>query len=58
MKYIIILYWIHNNNKIVSMKYSKILGIMLAFQLYEYTLESTEVRYDDIDGKLMKGDIM
>jgi hypothetical protein len=40
------------------MKYSKILGIMLAFQLYEYTLESTEVRYDDIDGKLMKGDIM
>ncbi|KAH0950931.1 hypothetical protein HN011_003249 [Eciton burchellii] len=36
----------------------KILGIMLAFQLYEYTLESTEVRYDDIDGKLMKGDII
>ncbi|XP_011340921.1 angiotensin-converting enzyme 2 [Ooceraea biroi] len=36
----------------------KILGIMVAFQLYEYTLESTEVRYDDIDGKLMKGEII
>ena len=36
----------------------KILGIMISFLLYEYTLDSTEVRYDSIDGKLMNGNII
>nr|XP_012222251.1 PREDICTED: angiotensin-converting enzyme-like isoform X2 [Linepithema humile] len=36
----------------------KILGIILAFQLYDYTLESTEVRYDNITGKLINGKII
>lgn len=38
--------------------HSKILGTMLAFQLYEYTLDSNEVRYDNITGKLMHANIM
>lgn len=37
---------------------SKILGIMVSFLLYEYTLDSTEVRYDDINGKLLNGNII
>ncbi|XP_029664757.1 angiotensin-converting enzyme-related protein-like isoform X2 [Formica exsecta] len=36
----------------------KILGIMISFLLYEYTLDSTEVRYNGIDGKLMNGNII
>ncbi|XP_012521401.1 angiotensin-converting enzyme 2 [Monomorium pharaonis] len=35
----------------------KILGIMLSFQLYEYIMDSTEVRYN-IDGKLMNGNVI
>ncbi|XP_029161512.1 angiotensin-converting enzyme-like [Nylanderia fulva] len=35
-----------------------ILGIMVSFLLYEYTVDSTEVRYDDIDGKLLNGNII
>ncbi|XP_032684214.1 angiotensin-converting enzyme 2-like isoform X2 [Odontomachus brunneus] len=31
----------------------KILGTFLAFQLYEYIADSTEVRYNNIDGKFM-----
>lgn len=31
---------------------------MLAFQLYEYNMDSIEVRYNDIDRKLMNGNIM
>ncbi|XP_020295000.1 angiotensin-converting enzyme-like isoform X2 [Pseudomyrmex gracilis] len=37
---------------------SKILGTILAFQLYEYTLESNEVRYDSINGKLIQANII
>ncbi|KAL6425876.1 hypothetical protein ACFW04_008893 [Cataglyphis niger] len=36
----------------------KILGIMISFLLYEYTLDSTEVRYNSIDGKLMNSNII
>ncbi|XP_025987532.2 angiotensin-converting enzyme 2 isoform X2 [Solenopsis invicta] len=36
----------------------KILGTLLAFQLYEYNLDSTEVRYNDIDGKVMTNDVI
>ncbi|XP_011703088.1 PREDICTED: angiotensin-converting enzyme 2-like [Wasmannia auropunctata] len=36
----------------------KILGTMLAFQLYEYNMDSTEVRYNNIEGKLMNGNII
>ncbi|XP_071647514.1 angiotensin-converting enzyme isoform X1 [Temnothorax longispinosus] len=36
----------------------KILGTMLSFQLYEYNMDSTEVRYNDIDGKLINGNII
>lgn len=43
---------------ILKIYYSKILGIMISFLLYEYTLDSTEVRYNGIDGKLMNGNIM
>jgi len=31
---------------------------MVSFLLYEYTLDSTEVRYSEIDGKLINGNIM
>jgi len=36
----------------------KILGTMVAFQLYERILGSTEVRYADVNGRLAKGDVM
>ncbi|EFN81186.1 Angiotensin-converting enzyme [Harpegnathos saltator] len=36
----------------------KILGTLLAFQLYEYVADSTEVRYNNIDGKFMNGKII
>ncbi|XP_011864339.1 PREDICTED: angiotensin-converting enzyme-like isoform X2 [Vollenhovia emeryi] len=36
----------------------KILGTMLSFQLYEYNTDSTEVRYNNIDGKLMHSNII
>ncbi|KAG5326635.1 ACE enzyme, partial [Pseudoatta argentina] len=36
---------------------SKILGIMLSFQLYEYNMDSTEIRYN-FDGKLMNNNII
>ncbi|KAL0108223.1 hypothetical protein PUN28_015047 [Cardiocondyla obscurior] len=36
----------------------KILGTILSFQLYEYNMESTEVRYDEIDGKLIVSKII
>ncbi|XP_011646803.1 angiotensin-converting enzyme-like isoform X2 [Pogonomyrmex barbatus] len=49
-----------NDNYIVRNKpyLPKILGTMLSFQLYEYTLDSTEVRYDAIDEKLMSSAII
>jgi hypothetical protein len=36
----------------------KILGTILSFQLYEYNMDSTEIRYNDINGKLMNGNII
>jgi len=36
----------------------KTLGTMLAFQLYERILGSTEVRYDNVDGRLAKDDVI
>ncbi|XP_012062567.1 PREDICTED: angiotensin-converting enzyme 2-like [Atta cephalotes] len=36
---------------------SKILGILLSFQLYEYNMDSTEIRYN-FDGKLMNNNII
>ncbi|XP_014475426.1 PREDICTED: angiotensin-converting enzyme-like [Dinoponera quadriceps] len=36
----------------------KILGTLLAFQLYEFIVDSTEVRYNNIDGKLMDSKII
>ncbi|XP_018358585.1 PREDICTED: angiotensin-converting enzyme-like [Trachymyrmex cornetzi] len=36
---------------------SKILGIMLSFQIYEYNMDSTEIRYN-FDGKLMNNNII
>ncbi|XP_018307844.1 angiotensin-converting enzyme [Mycetomoellerius zeteki] len=36
---------------------SKILGIMLSFQLYEYNMDSTEIRYN-FDEKLMNNNII
>jgi len=36
----------------------KILGTMVAFQLYERILGSTEVRHGNVDGRLAKGDVI
>nr|XP_033336787.1 angiotensin-converting enzyme-like isoform X1 [Megalopta genalis] len=49
-----------NDDYITSNKpyLSKITGTILAFQFYEYLMESTEVRYDTIVGRQSKADII
>lgn len=51
--------FLDDNHIIMNKPYlPKILGIMISFLLYEYTVDSTEVRYNEIDGKLINGNII
>ncbi|XP_072756511.1 angiotensin-converting enzyme isoform X2 [Anoplolepis gracilipes] len=51
--------FLDDNHIVMNKPYlPKILGIMISFLLYEYTLDSTEVRYNNIDGKLMNSNII
>lgn len=51
--------FLDDNHIIMNKPYlPKILGIMVSFLLYEYTVDSTEVRYSEIDGKLINGNII